>query len=78
MIAGPHKLIGADGGFELYDLATDPGEKRDLADDHPELVAELALLLPSLADSPPRGGAPPLRLTSKMIQTLRALGYVEE
>ena len=28
--------------WELYDLETDPGERRDLADEHPELTAELA------------------------------------
>jgi arylsulfatase A len=30
---------------ELYDLATDPGETTDVADAHPELVAELTALL---------------------------------
>ena len=31
--------------FELYDLAVDPGEENDLADRHPEIVAELSELI---------------------------------
>jgi len=41
---GRWKLIyrHADRGLELYDLATDLGESRELSDQRPELVAELA------------------------------------
>ena len=48
LIRGDHKLFsGLDGNgavtpWELYNIAEDPGETRDLAADHPELVAELA------------------------------------
>ncbi|MBW6537497.1 MAG: sulfatase-like hydrolase/transferase, partial [Mariniphaga sp.] len=28
-------------GFELYDIQNDPGEKRNLADEHPEMVEEM-------------------------------------
>ncbi len=34
-----------DGGLELYNLKDDPGEKTDLADKHPDKVAELHTLL---------------------------------
>lgn len=37
-----------DAAVELYDLATDPGETRDLASAHPELVAEFAGLFKTL------------------------------
>lgn len=49
LIRGDYKLFSdLDGGdvatpWELYNIAEDPGETRDLAADHPELVAELAL-----------------------------------
>lgn len=40
---GPTPETGATGGiWELYDLSADPTETRDLAAEHPELVAELA------------------------------------
>lgn len=34
-----------DGPIELYDLATDPHETRDVANDHPEVVARIALAM---------------------------------
>jgi len=42
-----YKLYSADGGktFELYDLIVDPGEKRDLAGEKPEVVASMARTL---------------------------------
>lgn len=47
--SGAWKLIHrhADGGFELYDLESDPGETRDLAGEQPERVAGLARELSS-------------------------------
>jgi arylsulfatase A-like enzyme len=43
---------------ELYDLADDPGERRDLAADRPELVAEMrARLEAALANVPAAGSA---------------------
>ena len=48
LIRGDYKLFsGLDGDgavtpWELYNIAKDPGETRDLAAEHPELVAELA------------------------------------
>ncbi len=32
---------GLDGKLELYDLKTDPGEKEDVADQHPDVVAKI-------------------------------------
>jgi hypothetical protein len=28
-------------GFELYDIENDPGEKKDLTGEHPEMVKEM-------------------------------------
>ena len=39
------------GDWQLYKLAEDPGETRDLAAKHPDLVAELALGWTAYAES---------------------------
>jgi arylsulfatase A-like enzyme len=45
--SGDWKLIHwhADGSMQLYDLALDPGETRDLSSEHPDLVAQLSVQL---------------------------------
>ena len=32
-------------GFELYDIQNDPGETKNLADEHPEIVEEMQVPL---------------------------------
>jgi arylsulfatase A-like enzyme len=52
--AGAWKLVEPrreDGKPELYDLASDPGEQRDLAGEQPEKVKEMRDLLESLRQS---------------------------
>jgi arylsulfatase A-like enzyme len=60
---------------ELYDLAADPGETRDLAREHPEqaraLDAELAALLSETPTAPA-----PAQLDAQARAELRELGYV--
>jgi arylsulfatase A-like enzyme len=46
---------GPEGRVELYDLATDVGEQRDLAGRRPELAAELMTLLDGSIGPDPRG-----------------------
>lgn len=48
-----HKLIRVDetGALELYDLAVDPGEQRNLASKEPKLVAELVAKLDAYLDA---------------------------
>ena len=36
--------------WQLFDLATDPGESRDLADEHPDRVQQLASLWEAYAE----------------------------
>jgi arylsulfatase A-like enzyme len=37
--------LGADAGPQLYDVTSDPGEKINVAAEHPDTVKELAALL---------------------------------
>ena len=63
-------------GLELYDLASDPGERRNLAAAEPDAVRGLTWLLEQRA----RGGAPPeasrVTLDPELEKQLRALGYL--
>lgn len=45
---------GPEGRFELYNLATDLGERNNVAADHPDLVAELDALMDSSVGFDPR------------------------
>jgi arylsulfatase A-like enzyme/predicted Zn-dependent protease len=72
---GPWKYIEAPRP-ELYDLASDPGELRNLVADRPELVAEMRDELRRFAA---RGGelpAIPLEIDEETRRQLDALGYV--
>jgi len=70
---GKWKLIKAlDNGFwpapalELYDLENDPGELNNLAEEEPEMAAELELRLRRWEDFQLRGGVDPLRKIVEM------------
>ncbi len=59
---------------ELYDLSTDPFERRNVARRQPELVASLKA---ELDEIPPRWTQPvPIRLSEEALQRLRQLGYI--
>jgi arylsulfatase A-like enzyme len=80
VLAGDHKLVETreryDGavGVSLYDLAADPGERRDLSAQHPGRAQELGAVLRERHAAPARQAdvAPDLDA-----ERLRALGYVE-
>jgi arylsulfatase A-like enzyme len=58
----------------LYDLEADPAERKDLADEQPELAGRFREQLDAAFASVP---APPaLELEPRELETLRALGYV--
>lgn len=66
------------GTVKLYDITNDPGEQRDLANERPELVAELQAQLAEF-----RGGLVPVEfehvtvdLTEALNEQLEQLGYV--
>jgi hypothetical protein len=80
VIDGTWKLVFTPGQtgdleYDLFDLAADPGERRDLyAEDHPRARALRALLAGWLRDAPAAGRATP---SASDLERLRALGYVE-
>ncbi|MBD3336957.1 MAG: sulfatase-like hydrolase/transferase [Candidatus Eisenbacteria bacterium] len=66
-------------GVELYDLLTDPGETRDVAQEHPALCDSLRRLMNRVALSSVRHGsenAPQLDLSREQQEKLLSLGYV--
>jgi arylsulfatase A-like enzyme len=66
--------------YELYDLANDPGELRDLSDEQPERLAELQLRLQqererALSSRQAAASATPVQPTDELLQAMRQLGY---
>lgn len=62
---------------ELYDRGTDPREQRNLAEERPEVVAELRRKAETYLASPPAswGTAPSVEIDDMELRQLRALGY---
>ncbi len=65
------------GRLHLFDLEADPGEKRDVASEHPEVASALSARIEAIADSLSAGGARREELTDEDERRLRALGYLE-
>jgi arylsulfatase A-like enzyme len=79
-----HELFGAgadrfETGWQIYDLANDPRESRNLAGSPPSSAIELRGLLALLrsTDPPGRLAGNDVELTDAMLDSLRALGYVQ-
>ena len=69
---------GARAPIELYDLGTDPGETRNLAEAEHERTTELFARLRTWMDDTGAGReVPRMELSEDDIEGLRALGYVE-
>jgi len=77
VIGGGYKLIDpGDGALELYFLADDPGERRNLADAEPAVRERLAAALAGFEPgSDPPAAAHSLDLSDTDREALRALGY---
>ncbi len=73
-------LQPAPAGRQLYDLAEDPGERRNLIDTRPELAAELDRLLREQLGQLRRSGRLdqelPDEIDDQLMERLRSLGYV--
>ncbi len=64
-------------GERLFDLAADPGERVDVAAAHPEAVAALRRLLAEATAAGPVAPAPAAEPDRRLLEELRALGYVD-
>ena len=70
--AGSWKLIGD----RLFDLRGDPGETRDVAAEHPEIVSFLRRRLAALEAERPAAAGPRVELSAEERDRLRSLGYL--
>jgi len=79
---GGYRLVhrAAAGSAELYDLAADPREQRDVGAEQPEVLARLTELATGYLQKPsaPWRSAPDVRLEDSELEQLRALGYAIE
>ncbi len=62
---------------ELYDLQADPGESRNVLEEHPEIASELARRLDALSRSFRTLEPAPAVLDQAALRRLRALGYLD-
>jgi arylsulfatase A-like enzyme len=67
-------LIADGDRSELYDLKDDPGQEKDLAARHPDVVASLREQLRKLAEGASRARSGP---DAAQLEQLRSLGYVQ-
>ncbi len=82
LVDGPWKLIVNDGrrSPELYDLAADPGERRDLAGEHPQRASAMRRRVEGWRRERPLGRAArtvPVNRRAGELRALRALGYID-
>ncbi len=67
-----------DGSFLLFDLDADPGESSNVADAHPEVVAEHRRRMDEIAEAVSARRAVVERLSEEDRERLRELGYLEQ
>jgi hypothetical protein len=67
-----------DGSFLLFDLDADPGESSNVADAHPEVVAEHRRRMDEIAEAVSARRAVLERLREEDRERLRELGYLEQ
>jgi len=79
IVVGDFRLITPEGGpAELYDVTADPQERKDVAEEHPEVVAQLLQKLDlTMKSSPryPRAMRMPEAPSEAMLDHLRGIGY---
>ena len=72
------RTLGDPAGDRLFDLRSDPGERRNLAGEYPEVAEDLARRLDRFLAAAPTEMRPELEeVNEETLDELRALGYVE-
>ena len=80
LVRWPNKLVldVANGSTRLFDLVEDPGEKRDLSAENPEVRDDLLAELRQKMDaSDPGRPAQPAEFPPDTLEQLRELGYLD-
>jgi arylsulfatase A-like enzyme/tetratricopeptide (TPR) repeat protein len=75
VLAGEQWKLIVSSERELYDIKSDPQESRNVAADHPNIVAGMSSVLTKIASSAP-AGASNAAVSADAAAKLRALGYV--
>jgi arylsulfatase A-like enzyme len=81
VVRGRYKLIETrPGGIELYDLESDPGERRNLVDERGELSEELLRFASEFKASAPKwdGARTMIEVSPEDLRRLEELGYTDE
>jgi len=81
----PQPWVGKPPWHELYDLTADPGERRNIASEHKELLDDFGDLVGTVVANPctsdrqhePNTPAVSLDDSPELIEALKALGYIE-
>ena len=61
----------------LFDLEADPGEKRDISSEHPDLIAAHGARIDELTEALKCEVEVPPHLTLEDVRRLQALGYAD-
>lgn len=72
----PYEATGVRHASALYDLATDPGEQRDVLVEHPDVVDALVDELAGVVAELKRLTPPPQAPTDQALEDLHRLGYI--
>jgi arylsulfatase A-like enzyme len=71
------KLIFTPEGLELYNVAKDPKETKNLKDVNSSMVKELQTMFRSMMERFPSSGSEPMKANQKDIDMLKSLGYIQ-
>ena len=75
---GRHKFLVSDSNErELYDLAEDPGEQRNIVDDDPAVSGAPSAILENWLATEGRSLARPVDQSPEQLKRLRELGYIQ-
>jgi len=63
--------------IEVFDLASDPGESRNIEGNNPKLEAEMIKSLDAWLLAAGKGAGPALDASEEMLREIQALGYID-